>query len=100
MLLNKYENYLAVNDFESIFNAFITIVDQDDKDWSAIKDVWGAFIVLYETIPECINSIEPDSLWELTRGNEYLETFKIPDSVISIGDYAFFYCNLHSFHRF
>lgn len=55
MLIDEYGKYLAVDDFKSIFEN----ITQDTKLRRHRREM---FTVLYETIPECIDNIDPDLL--------------------------------------
>lgn len=85
MLIDKYGKYLAVDDFKSIFEN----ITQDTKLRRHRREM---FTVLYETIPECIDNIDPDLLWKFTKENKYLEEFKIPKHITNIANYAFINC--------
>lgn len=85
MLMDEYESYLAVDDFKSIFEN----ITQDTKLRRHRQEM---FTVLYETIPECIDNIDPDLLWKFTEENKYLEEFKIPMHITRVKKDAFYYC--------
>ena len=86
MLMDIFPDELAIDDFKSILEN----IARNDK---LREDRLGMFTALYETIPECIDDIDPELLWNFTFANEYLEEFKIPEHITIIENYAFCGCN-------
>ena len=57
MLMDEYGKYLAADDFKSVLAALENIAY--GFNW---EDCSGMFTALYETIPECIDDIDPAML--------------------------------------
>ena len=96
ILLDEYEKYLAVDDYESILRSLI----QKRRRWVPGKDdenAGGIFVALCEIIPECVKSIPNNNLWYLTFNNLYLTDSIVTNllelkNIKSIGKYAFQFC--------